>query len=205
MPHLLTPSLYSSWRYWRTAEDSDAARLEFLTTLRREQRPPNELMLAGRKLEEDVQKVAEGRPDMLLDLEAPDYQDCVHEIADIVEGGLWQERIYHPLRIRGHGEYLLYGRIDVVKGPWDYDIKFVRNYNIGKYFPNIQHTAYMAGSAQKRFAYLISDGHSYWREDYFWSDDAYWQMVGDLTDMLGDIKRCQEFAALYAVHWSASW
>jgi hypothetical protein len=199
---LLTPSLYNSWRFWRSAEDAAAARQDFLRTLRREQIPANELMFKGRKLEEDVQKLATGVPDLLLDLEDPSYQDCVQEIASVVEGGLWQERIYHPLRFR-LGEFLLYGRLDVIKGPWVYDIKFARHYDIGKYYHSIQHTAYMAGSSQKRFGYLISDGRTVWREDYFWSVEDYQQMLCNLSDMLDDIKRDQEFAQLYTDHWPA--
>ncbi len=198
---LITPSLFNAWRFYRLTEDAEAARKDMITTLRREQIVPNEMMLAGRTFEDDIQKHATGQPDLLLDLEDPPYQDCVHEVAAIVKGGLFQEKIYHDLHFRGHGDFLLYGRVDVVKGPWDYDIKFVRRYDIGKYYHNIQHTAYMAGSGQKRFGYLISDGRQVWREDYFWQVGEYQQMVANLRDMIEDFKRDREFAKLYETHW----
>ncbi len=201
---LITPSLYNSWHWYRSADDTEAARAELLTTLRREQIPPTDQMLAGREFEDHVQKIAEGKTDVeLRELEPPAYQDCVDEVAEIVKGGLWQERIYHDIRYREHGDFLLYGKIDVMKGPWSYDIKFVKRYDIGKYYHNIQHTAYMAGGGSKRFAYLISNGYQVWREDYFWLDDAYQQMRANLADMLGDFGRDRELGALYQAHWGA--
>ncbi len=201
---LLTPSLYNSWRWYRAADDAEAARAELLTTLRREQIPPTEQMLAGREFEDHVQKSADGLPDdELRELATPAYQDCVEEIAEIVAGGLWQERIYHDIHYPAHGDFLLYGKIDVMKGPWSYDIKFVKRYDIGKYFHNIQHIAYMAGGGSRRFAYLPSNGYQVWREDYFWSDDAYQQMLANLSDMLDDFGRDRELGALYEKYWGA--
>lgn len=202
MRYLLTPSLYNSWRWYHEAEDTPAARRDLITTLRREQIAPNEAMLKGRQFEADIQATAEGEPPLPLD--DPLYEGAVAAIAEIVLGGLFQERIYHDMHFRGHGDFLLYGKIDVLRRDWIYDIKWsASRYEIGKYYKSIQHTAYMAGSGCRKFAYLISDGRSLFREDYHFSDEMYAEMRCRLSNMLDDIARDKELSALYQTHWKA--
>jgi hypothetical protein len=202
---LLTPSLYNAWRWSLSAgedeDDQEQARKEMITTLKREQITPNEAMLKGRKFEGDIQAMASGEP--LLPLDDPLYENVVAEIAEIVKGGLWQERVYLDMHFRDHGDFLLYGKIDVLKGPWGFDIKYAKNYKIGKYGKSIQHATYMIGAPCSRFAYLISNGREWWREEYFASADDYEEMRGRLADMLDDIRRDPEFSALYSKHWKA--
>jgi hypothetical protein len=128
------------------------------------------------------------------------------EIADAVKGGLWQERVYLDLRFRQHGDFLLYGKLDVLKGPWNHEIKWRRRgstYETGQYAKGIQHSAYMAGTGCPKFAFHISDGKTVWREDYFYSAEIYEEMRGRLLDMLDDIARDTELSALYRKHWQA--
>lgn len=202
--YLLTPSLHSAWSWWRSADDdhTDQARADLIRYLKREPIPPSEAMIRGRKLEDDIRAAADGTP--MLPLDDPSYEVTVREIADIVKGGLWQERTYTDLHFRGHGDFLLYGKIDVVRGPWIWDIKWTTNYFVGKYLTGLQHLAYPAGLKCPNFAYIASNGKQWWSEAYHSSPNDLDELRSRLLAMLDDIKNDKELAALYAANWTAN-
>jgi hypothetical protein len=202
---LVTPSLYAAWRWYisRDQEDDGQARDDLITYLKREEIKPGEDVLKGRAFEHDIKARAAG---VAGAFDSPLYENAVAEIAEIVAGGLWQERIYLDLNFRQHGSFLLYGKIDVLKGPWCHDIKWRRKgstYQVGQYAKGIQHTAYMAGTRCPKFAFHISDGKSVWRENYFYTETLFEEMRGRLLDMLDDIHRDPVLRKLYLEHWEA--
>jgi len=132
-------------------------REDFLKTLSRERFEPNEAMLKGIRFEEDIRSYCEG---------VSDKEDIITtQIGDIVKGGVWQATVSKPMVI-ADTEYLLYGKCDVIKENFIYDIKFTGNYDIGKFQNSVQHLIYMYCTELADFAYLISDGKEWWREDY---------------------------------------
>lgn len=201
--YLITPSLFSAWLWHQTADEdhADDARRDLITYLKREPITPSEHMLKGRKLEDDIRAAAEGEP--MLPLDDPSYEATVREIAEIIKGGLWQEKTYTDIKLGNHGDFLLYGKIDVVRRDWIFDIKYTTNYEVGKYWKGIQHIAYPAGLRCPHFAYLASNGKVWWREDYHYSQDHYDIMRSRLIEMLDDIKRDKELGPLYDQHWKA--
>jgi hypothetical protein len=212
--HLLTASLYGAWRWSYDAPDEKlaAARRDLLTCLRREEIPPTPPMLTGRKFEADVRNAAEGVYPLPFEPVDPAYDAAVQEVAEIVRGGLWQERVYLDMRFRGHGDFLFYGRADVIRGPLIVDIKWKTkaNYAVGQYGKGIQHLGYPAASGcangrggSPHFAYVASDGRSVWREDYHYGPDAYEELRSRLSMMLDDFERDRELGQLYRKHWQA--
>lgn len=212
--YLITPSLYSSWYYYHYAEEAAAQvegdepkrdqKAEFITTLKRESIEATPAMIAGREFEADVMLACMGgQPDLgsrMLDDDA--YMRCVLEVAEHVRGGLWQERIMKDATFRNM-PFLLYAKADVVKRHTVYDIKFVRQYEVGKYTNSVQHKIELVGSGLPNFKYLISDGRSVWAEDYHLNRDTEKELTGDLVDMVDNIMADKTFSALYIEHWKS--
>ncbi len=164
---LITPSLLNSWGYIWNCEDnvreaeSDKVCLEdkiadarekaledFKRTLRREPSEPNKWMQMG------------------IDFEAECYagNTC---ISPIIEGGAFQIVGKEEATIDGV-DFLLYGRLDVLKGGVIYDIKRVGRYAPRKYAKSYQHGFYLElFKDAKKFEYLAYDGKDLHTETYY--------------------------------------
>lgn len=164
---LITPSLLNSWGYIWLAGDKvvesekdeicledkkdlarDRAMEEFIKTLNREPIPTNEFMQQGIEYEEETYK---GNTD------ASPY----------VAGGAFQIVGKKVERI-GDIDFLLYGRLDCLKGSIIYDIKRVQRYNVQKYQKSYQHPFYLELFPNaKEFTYLVFDGSKLHTETYY--------------------------------------
>ncbi|MDR0377011.1 MAG: hypothetical protein LBH70_04370, partial [Spirochaetaceae bacterium] len=103
---LITPSLYSAWRYWMDSEDDGKDKiLDALNKVRKEKTPA---MQAGIAFENLVRFVCGGGA-------SEDF--CVLEAAERVKGGIWQQRIRREL----DGD-LVYGIADVIRRNTIFDI-----------------------------------------------------------------------------------
>lgn len=141
--YLITPSLLNSWGYiWnceetvREAESDEVsfedkvsiaqekAYQEFLKTLNREPVEQNQYMLDGIQYEQDC-------------------YDGKTEASPIIENGQFQIVGKKNVQIDGLN-FLMYGRLDVLKGGVIYDIKKVVRYNLGKYKKSYQHAFYLS-------------------------------------------------------------
>ena len=193
MSYLITPSLYSEVAWYQFLEGK--TKKDMLDTLNKVEIEPNEAMIKGRQFEDDIYDCTQGKP-------TPDgeYGRCVAEIADTVYGGNWQETVSSWITVNGI-DFLLYGRTDVIKRDWIYDIKFGKNYDIGKYQYSIQHDLYMYCTGLQKFAYLISNGKEVWREDYFWYDSTEAYFRSALMDMTEFIFSDDEFRDAYIANW----
>ena len=164
---LITPSLLNSWGYiWtcreavRESEDdqisiedkrdlaSEKAMQEFLKTLRREPIPDNEYMQRGRE-----------------------YEDATYRgetrASPYVEGGQFQISGTKKVVVGGIG-FLMYGRLDCLKGGVIYDIKRVSRYAPQKYRRSYQHGFYLELFPNAyEFDYLVDDGNALHTETYF--------------------------------------
>lgn len=164
---LITPSLLNSWAYiWlsknlvREAESdtisledkqdlaSERAYGEFLDTLHKVKKEPNEYMLRGIEFEE----------------ECYNGNTC---ISPIIQGGAFQIVGKKDVEI-DNVPYLMYGRLDVLKQGIIYDIKRVSQYKTQKYFHSCQHGFYMDLFPEaKQFTYLAYDGAKLHQETYY--------------------------------------
>lgn len=197
MRHLLTPSLYNSWHYYNVLEDSQKS--DFLDTLSKKPFEPNEAMQRGIKLENDVVAMSRG---MVLDGENPDYEQCVKEIAEQLTGSLWQQKVMFDMTIRGQS-FLMYGKADALKKNWCYDVKFTKNYEIGKFQKSIQHPVYLRGLCVPNFRYIISDGSNVWHEDYHNSQELQDEMESRVDEMVAGIFLDDDFRTSYTENWKA--
>lgn len=162
---LVTPSLLNSWLYVtygpeslreREADEvciedkrqdaSEAYMREFLAYLNKEPRPTTEAQQRG------------------IDFEEATYRGET-PASPYVEGGAWQIAGSKP--IDAGLPFLLYGRLDCLKGGIIYDIKRVSRYYPGKYLNSAQHPAYLALFPEAReFDYLAFDGNRLHIERY---------------------------------------
>ena len=165
--YLITPSLLNSWGWiWNCEDtvqstDNDLISLEdkvelvrkkafedFVKTLNRIPSEPNEYMKAGIEFEEECYK----------------GNTCV---SPIIEGGAYQIVGKKDTEVNGM-KFLMYGRLDVLKGGIIYDIKRIWRYSLPKYAKSYQHQFYfeLFPNAYK-FEYLAFDGNKLHREVYF--------------------------------------
>jgi hypothetical protein len=207
--YLLTPSLLNSYAYyisdeWKTPEES---RADFLKTLSREKFEPNENMKLGIQLEDDIRELCENGEllrianfaDEEIDLTS-DY--VIHNLANIVEGGLWQQSVKKEIKV-GNQEFLLYGRTDVIKRDTIYDIKFTSNYELGKFLDSSQHLIYLYCSDLPNFSYLISDGKDWWREDYHNHEQVEDQIKSKIADFMSYLDNDLEAKEMFIGKWGS--
>lgn len=160
--YLITHSLLNAWQYQYAAEDTDRAHEDFMATLERTPVKPNKAMLEGRHFENMVTAHACGAP---LDPKHK-WAAGIRDTANIVRGGQFQVALYREKRIKGV-DFLLYGRLDVLKAGTIYDTKFSHSYEVGKYADSPQHPMYFALCPEaRRFVYIVSDGSEVCREEY---------------------------------------
>lgn len=166
-PLLVTPSLLNSWLYiWLSRANvkesaNDAICLEdkqdlamqkaydeFLSTLRREQTPPNGNMLRGIQYEDDCYK-------------------GLTDASPIIKGGAFQI-VGKKDVVVDNVPFLMYGRLDVLKNGIIYDIKRVTRYATQKYLHSAQHGFYMdLFPNASQFTYLAFDGNKLHQETYY--------------------------------------
>ena len=201
--YLITASLLNSYQYYIQDEFKSPAdsRADFLKTLSRERFEPNKAMQKGIDFENDIKAKCDGY--ILLDGEEnPDYETVCGEITEIVKGGLWQQTCKKELKI-GNQEFLLYGRMDVVKRDTIYDIKFTSNYELGKFYNSSQHRIYLYCLGLPKFQYLISDGEEYWTEDYHNHKGVEDELKGMISDFMGYLENDKEAKEMFLTKWES--
>lgn len=199
-PLLITASLLSSW-LWYLQDESDDALKNWLTVLNRESYPDNPAMKSGRAFENRVRWVAddsynpsekENRDVVDTNDEADDeYNECVKEVASIVQGGVWQASSSMVVNISGI-DFCLYGRRDVLKGAWVYDLKFTHTFEIGKYLDSPQTEMYIRLTPEVLgMKYLACDGKTVYEDSYLREDvglidttvQNFWNWLGQNPEM----------------------
>lgn len=193
---LITPTLLNNFHFYSNycGENQAEKRQEFLDMLAKVRREPNEAMQKGIDFEEQVHAYTAYPNDK-------DYSPAVQEAGSIVRGGIWQEKVRKKM-----GDYLLYGRPDVIKVDTIYDIKRAArasNYDIGKYEHSAQHKIYMYCTHIPNFEYVISDGKDVWREQYTWNDRMLDSLREKIYEMECYLKQDKAAGKLYKQHWGA--
>lgn len=200
MRYLMTASLLSSWDwYLRSGDEGEADALsDFVRTLKREPIPDNENMAAGRAFEDAVCAESTGAP---WNNEDEAYSECVREVAEFVRGGCWQVKASEARRIAGQ-DFLLYGRLDVLKGAWIYDIKYSHTYEAGKYLASPQtmmYPAIVAGPIGIRF--LVADGKNVFVDEY--RRESIPPVEGMVSDFWNWMQANTDLRALYLANWGS--
>ena len=103
---------------------------DFIKVLNKEEFEPSESILKGFKYEKYMQE---------------NFEETLN--------GAYQVKVS-----KEHGDYLLYGIIDCLKGGIIYDYKYTQNYEVGKFFNNHQTLMYLEMVPEaKKMIYLITN------------------------------------------------
>lgn len=211
--YLITHSLLASWMnaikedpYEDVTTERDRY-AEFMDVLNRVHTPTTEAMQNGIDFEHLVLNIA----DCIQTIKTSDvsnpipvtahrWYDAASKVADIVRGGQFQVKAKKPVTVNGT-DFLLYGRLDVLKAGSIDDIKFTKNYERGKYFVSTQHPMYFELIPEARlFSYLVSNGTDVWAETYTREETrSIYPVIGDFADWLHD----QGLFKIYAEKWEA--
>ncbi len=197
---LITPSLLNSWLYIyqaplyvREAEGDEMcledkqlsasrwARSAFLSTLRRAKSETTPAQQRG------------------IDYEDATYQGKT-SASPYVEGGQFQivGKKYETI---GGVDFLLYGRLDCLKGGTIYDIKRVSQYSVQKYLHSAQHPFYLhLFPRATKFTYLVDDGYALHTETYF--RDEVKPIRSTIEEFIGWLKE-EELWDDYELYWKA--
>lgn len=164
----VTATLLNSWLYYLKSREEyeEQAKEDFLNCLNKIKTEPTEAMQRGIDFEKKIRLCDE------QDLYSTD--PTVNEITDYVKGGLWQETVTKHIDIDGL-DVLIFGKADVIKADTVYDIKRVKDYEIGKYSKSVQHLFYLYCSGLPTFKYLVSNGKSVFIETY--TKNAYTELM----------------------------
>lgn len=198
---LITPTLLNSFAFYTQEieyKSEEEQRQEFLQTLKRVKSEPTEAMQRGIDFENDVFNICnDGFPSVD---KGEEYYNIVSKIAYLVKQGLWQQVVKKDIAV-GNQEFLLYGKCDVIKADTIYDIKFTSNYDIGKYLNSSQHLIYLYCSGLSKFQYLISDGKSYWIEDYYNDSNIENNIKSKINEFIGYLENDKQAKTIYFENW----
>lgn len=222
----ITPSLYNAWLFYRyplfdrDEQQEQDAKAEFLSVLRKEQKPDTPEQARGHLFENTIEFMSTGKtsgpmlellpetdddmPGTLSPDELVQYRElaCARAIANNCMDGVFQEKDGKELP---SGNYI-YGVADCILPTNIVDFKRVGagKYEQGKYQKSIQHLAYMYIWDSKRFDYLICDGESAepFDEFYTWEDGSLGLLESRIALMIHDINCDPELAQAFAENWS---
>ena len=208
--YLITPTLINSYQYYIDDEFKSPAdsRADFLKTLSKQKFDPTEAMQKGIDFENkifELDKMLKADWDdiainCIFSQETKEYKDCLKNIATIVKNGLWQETCKKELQVDGQ-EFLLYGKMDVIKKDTIYDIKYTSNYELGKFLNSAQHLIYLYCTGLPKFKYLISNGKDFWIEDYFNNVNIENEIKSKINDFLSYLENDNEAKNLFETKW----
>lgn len=198
MKYLITYSLLNSWKYWLNYNDNSTHTSQgFKHTLNKEFFD-NKFMKAGRAFEKFIRDYMNSL--ITLDINDP-YQNCVYEIEKSIKGGTWQTTGNKTITIDNQ-EFVLHAKTDVLRGPEIFDIKYVRQYESGKYFNSIQHKLYFEVlEYTDTFIYLISDGKEVYYETYTREETE--SIIPIISDFWSWINQFPEYFKIYQEKWNA--
>lgn len=212
MKYLITHSLLNSWLYWLDykGDKEDDVKKSFENYLNKIYED-NIYMQAGREFEDLVRSVCNGEDTFLQDEALPikqqrysdNYKVCVYKVADEVRGGVWQVTGYKSVWV-GNQEIIIYSKVDILRGPDIFDIKYTSKYEDIKYFNNTQHRMYFeCFPGTERFIYLISDGKEVYREIYY--PDESQDIINTISDFWSWINQFDEYKTAYFDNWKSKY
>ena len=109
-----------------------------------------------------------------------EYEKYMQENFEETLRGAYQVKVS-----KEHGDYLLYGIIDCLKGGIIYDYKYTQNYEVGKFFNNHQTLMYLEIVPEaKKMVYLITN--KFEKTEY---PDLNFKDIANIEYEVGDIFR----------------
>lgn len=109
-----------------------------------------------------------------------EYEKYMQENFEETLGGAYQVKVS-----KEHGDYLLYGIVDCLKGGIIYDYKYTKNYEVGKFFNNHQTLMYLEMVPEaKKMVYLITN--KFEKTEY---PDLNFKDIANIEYEVGDIFR----------------
>lgn len=185
----LTPTLLNSWQYYLNANFSleESAKTSFINCLNKIKTEPTPDMIRGLNFENDVYEFLEGKLEFI--------EPTAFEVSQIVKGSMFQVPLMKKFLNFENYEIYIYGIADCINKNIIYDIKSVKNYDIGKYKSSAQHKIYLSASNADTFKYVVSDGDCVFEEEYNKSpkleeelkelilDFLYWLQVNDIFNV----------------------
>lgn len=219
--YLLTHSLLSSWLHgikenpFEDATTERDAYSEFLDYLNKVETPPTEAMLNGMEFEKLVTAICNGEQTFGLipadpknpyagmvpmGIDEHRWYSAAAKMAQIIVGGQFQFKARKYVTVNGI-DFLLFGKLDVLKAGDIDDIKFSKSYDRGKYFSSTQHPMYLELVPEaRRFNYLVSNGTDVWTETYTREEtpDIY-PIISDFVDWITE----QGLLSIYKEKWEA--
>lgn len=224
--YLITASLYGAYSYYtqtdfekyddKAEEIEEKARQDWLNCLNKVKTPTTEVQQRGINFENAVYELTRGIERVegangetlahgLTELPACNLLDdaeyaTAQEIAEKVKGGMWQETVCTTI-----GNYVFYGKADIIRGNTIFDIKRVNKYDLGKYLKSIQHLIYMESSGIDNFRYVISDGSNVYTEDYHRDADTRKNLLARTNQMIAFIRGNEEFNAAFEKNWHSKY
>lgn len=199
---LVTSSLLSSWLWLINCYDGfeESAKDEFMKTLSREPFEPNEAMQKGIQLENDITAWLQDEGHLPNPHESDEYESCIAQIAEKIRGSQLQVKASKDITISGQ-PFLLYGRVDALRGEWIYDIKYTGKYEVGKYFESPQHKVYFEILDSPRFAYLVCDGKEVYEEPYLKEDTD--SIIPIVEEFWSWLQSFDEYKKVYVDKWKS--
>ena len=198
----------------KAAEAEKNAYQDWLDCLNKVRKPTTEVQQRGINFENAVYELTQGIERIegvnaeatahgVTELPASNLLDdaeyaTAQEIAKKVKGGLRQEVLTKDV-----GDYLLYGRSDVILRDTIFDIKRVNSYEVGKYQKSIQHSIYMECARIEHFEYLISNGKTVYSEYYHREPNNLDRLIGKIDNMVNFIAGTPEFYRPFKQNWIA--
>jgi hypothetical protein len=204
MSWLITPSLIGGFEYY--LEDSEyrtnaQKREDFLRMLSRERSDADSYAAKmGRDFEANVMAYCD----------VGGYENApanIREIGDLCMGGYRQVSMQRQM-----GEFLFYGKADIILRDAVKDIKWTRHYDIGKFLDSAQHLVYLFCQAAndvpiKHFQYLINEekyGKSLvFIEDYYATPDLEHRLMGKTRELMAWFENDTEAGDLFRRKWKA--
>lgn len=155
----VSQSLLSAWE-WSFKKDDGWE--DFLSTLRREPRQPNQAMLDGIRFENVLNNVLKGAT-IPTDHE---WYPVIVEMAEELHGSQQQVELYREIMVDDQ-PILLHGILDYLRESHIWDCKFSKKYHLNKYLLSPQTSMYMTLVPEATdFTYIVSDGSYVYREKY---------------------------------------
>lgn len=197
--YLITASLLNSWaNIWnckdyvresqndeicledKIAEAQEKAYNEFLTTLSRIPTEPNKYMLRGIEFEDECYK-----------------GNTI--ISPLIKGGAYQIVGKKDINIRDM-DFLLYGRLDVLKGGKIIDIKRVSKYAPQKYIKSYQHVMYLKLFPKAyEFSYYAYDDNNVLHIETYYPDQV--ENIETIVDNFINWLAENELLEIYKEKW----
>ena len=196
--YLITPSLINSWLYIWNCVDNVRESEKDTTCLE------DKKLDAQKKAKEDFIKTLKREPSetnvymqMGIDYEEECYKGNT-EVSPIIQGGAYQLVGKKNKTIDGI-DFLLYGRLDVLKGGVIYDIKRVMKYAPQKYLKSCQHSFYFELFERSyQFTYLVFDGNKLHTETYYRDE------CDDIKEIISNFMKwleANDLLELYKKYW----